>query len=160
MVMLTSTGANKVCSVYFPHLCGMNLKNRNLESEMTFRTSRSGGAGGQHVNKTETKVELLFDVHKSAILTEAEKEKFANKWVNRINDDGIFSMCSSQHRSQGANKEHVIAKFYTMLQKAFEPEKKRIPTKVPTAVKEDIRKNKRLHSQKKGERKLRTRDFL
>lgn len=127
---------------------------------MAFRTSRSGGAGGQHVNKTETKVELLFNVYGSTILTETEKEKFAKKWVNRINDEGIFSMCSSQHRSQGANKEHVIAKFYTMLQKALEPEKKRIPTKVPQAVKEDIRKNKRLHSEKKGERKLRTRDFL
>lgn len=138
----------------------MNLKKRNLESEMAFRTSRSGGAGGQHVNKTETKVELLFNVYGSVILTETEKAKFAKKWVNRINDEGIFSMCSSQHRSQGANKEHVIAKFYTMLQKALEPEKKRIPTKVPQAVKEDIRKNKRLHSQKKGERKLRTRDFL
>ncbi len=138
----------------------MNLKAKNFEHEMTFRTSRSGGAGGQHVNKTETKVELLFNVYGSAILTETEKEKFAKKWVNRINDEGIFSMCSSQHRSQGANKEHVINKFYTMLQKALEPEKKRIPTKVPQAIKEDIRKNKRLHSQKKGERKLRTRDFL
>ena len=138
----------------------MNFKKRNFDSEFTFTTSRSSGSGGQHVNKTETKVELVFDVNASLLLNEKEKEKFASKWSNRINTAGEFKISSSQHRSQSANKEHVIKKFYEMLEKALRKEKKRVATKIPEAVKEDIRKNKKLHSQKKTERKLKTRDFL
>ncbi len=132
---------------------------RNFESEFSFRTSRSSGAGGQHVNTTETKVELIFDIDKSALLKKEEKEKFATKWKNRINEEGAFRICSSQHRSQSANKEHVIKKFYLMLEKALKKEKKRIPTKVPREVKEAIRKKKELHSQKKAERKYNPRNF-
>jgi ribosome-associated protein len=144
----------------FRIFANMNLKNRNFESEFEFRTSRSGGAGGQHVNKTETRVELIFDVHGSNVLSEEEKERFAKKWPNRINEEGHFSICSSQHRSQSSNKEHVIKKFYEMLEKALQKEKKRVPTKIPKAIKENIRKKKKQHSEKKGDRKLKTRDFL
>ncbi len=125
---------------------------RNFRHELIFRSSRSSGAGGQHVNTTETKVELLFDVYGSALLNDAEKERFARKWKNRINDSGEFRICSSQHRSQSANKEHVIRKFYEMLEKALRKEKKRIPTSMPEKVKETIREKKRLHSKKKKER--------
>jgi len=127
---------------------------------MKFRTSRSSGAGGQHVNTTETKVELVFDVDGSNLLTEEEKQKFFKKWPNRINEEGEFKICSSQHRSQSANKEHVIKKFYEMLEKAMKKEKKRIATKIPEAVKQDILKKKKRQSEKKSERKLKTRDFL
>ena len=138
----------------------MNLKNRNFESEFKFRTSRSSGAGGQHVNTTETKVELIFNVAASALLNEEEKQKFANKWSNRINDEGEFKISSSQHRSQASNKEHVIKKFYLMLEKAMKKEKKRIATKVPAAVKASILKKKKLHSKKKEDRKFNARDLL
>lgn len=142
------------------HFYTMNLKRRNFESEFKFRTSRSSGAGGQHVNTTETKVELVFDVDASALLSEEEKEKFAKKWSNRINDEGEFKICSSQYRSQSSNKEHVIKKFYLMLEKAMKKVKKRIATKVPAAVKADILKNKKLHSKKKTERKFNPKDLL
>jgi ribosome-associated protein len=142
------------------HFCYMNLKDRKFESEFKFRTSRSSGAGGQHVNTTETKVELVFDVDASAFLNAEEKEKFTKKWSNRINDEGEFKISSSQHRSQSSNKEHVIKKFYLMLEKAMKREKKRIATKVPAAVKADILKNKKLHSKKKADRKFSKKDLI
>jgi len=142
------------------HFSAMNLKSRNFESELKFRTSRSSGAGGQHVNTTETKVELVFNVDSSALLNQEEKGRLFKKWDNRINDKGEFKICSSQHRSQGVNKEHVVKKFYLMLEKAFKKEKKRIATKVPAAVKADILKSKKLHSKKKAERKFSKRDLM
>lgn len=136
------------------------MEKRKFEPEFTFRTSRSRGAGGQHVNTTETKVELVFDIDRSALLNEQEKEKLLKKWPNRINEEGEFKICSSQHRSQSANKEHVIKKFYLMLEKALKKEKKRIATKVPREVKEAIRKKKEMHSQKKAGRKFNAKDFI
>ena len=133
---------------------------RNFNPEFVFRTSRSGGKGGQHVNKTETKVELIFDVVASKLLTEDEKEKVMKRWKNRINDAGEMLICSSAGRSQAMNKAHVIEKFYDKIGKALMPEKERIATKMPAAVKEQIRKNKQHTGEKKQGRRLRTRDFL
>lgn len=138
----------------------MNLKDRNIESELQFRTSRSGGKGGQNVNKTETKVELVFDLLHSNVLSDTEKEKIQKRWKNRINTEGEFSICSSAERSQAGNKKKVLDKFYVMLEKALEPEKERIATKMPAAIKEQIRKNKKRQSDKKGDRRMKTRDFL
>lgn len=136
------------------------MKHRDFSQEFEFRTSRSSGAGGQHVNTTETKVELTFPVFQSTCLTDEQKGMFFSKWKNRINEEGEFKICSSQHRSQSANKEHVIKKFYLMLDKALTKEKKRIPTSVPRSVKENMLKKKKIHSQLKTERRKNTREHL
>lgn len=138
----------------------MNLKERNFESELQFRTSRSGGKGGQNVNKTETKVELIFDLLHSNILNDEEKEMVLKRWKNRVNAAGEFLICSSAERSQAANKEKTVSKFYAMMEKALTPEKKRIATKVPKDIKETILKKKKEHGKKKADRRLNTRDFL
>lgn len=138
----------------------MIIDRKKFEQELKFRTSRSSGAGGQHVNTTETRVELLFDVYASKLLNEEEKERFARKWKNRVNEEGVFSICSSQHRSQASNKEHVVAKFFNMLQKGLQKEKKRIATVIPTVVKNAILIKKKKRSEVKANRGKRTRDFL
>ncbi|MBK8657615.1 MAG: aminoacyl-tRNA hydrolase [Bacteroidetes bacterium] len=135
-------------------------KKKQLLDELTFQTSRSGGKGGQNVNKTETKVELIFSVSDSNALSDPEKELIQRKLKNRINDSGELKICSSQHRTQGMNKQHVIDKFLDKIKLALLPEKKRVATVIPAAVKELIRRNKKVVSEKKAWRKQRTRDFL
>lgn len=107
---------------------------KKIVSELTFKTSRSSGAGGQNVNKVESKVELRFDVYNSTILSEEQKEKFAKRWHNRINSEGVFVLCSSQHRSQLANKEHTLKKFFNMLETSLKKQKKRIATQPTKAA--------------------------
>ena len=138
----------------------MQLKDRNFEPEFKFKTSRSSGAGGQHVNTTETKVELIWIVNDSALVSDAEKAKLVKKLAGSINDKGEFRINSSESRSQASNKEKVIEKFYSLLEKALKKEKKRIPTKVPKSVKENILKKKKLHSFKKEERRFNPKNML
>ncbi len=125
----------------------------NFSKEFTFKTSRSGGPGGQNVNKTETKVELIFDVRNSMLLSEHEKELVVKNLATRIDDDGILHLSRSTERSQLGNKERVIEKFYELLEKALKPKKKRIPVKISKAQKEARIKSKKLRSEKKSARR-------
>ena len=98
-------------------------------NEISFRTSRSSGAGGQHVNKTETKVEGLLDVNASAGLTEEEKTMVLENLRSRISDEGILAVTSQKSRSQVANKENVLERMEALITKALIPKIKRIRTK-------------------------------
>jgi ribosome-associated protein len=138
----------------------MKLANRNFLPEFKFKTSRSSGAGGQHVNTTETRVELLFDVNSSNLLSEEEKTLVLAKLATYISDDGELRLTNSESRSQATNKEKVIEKFYVLVEKALKKPKKRIPTKIPKEVKETILKKKKIHSNKKAERRFNPRDFI
>src|SRR5690554_951379 len=100
-----------------------------LIKELLFNTSRSGGAGGQHVNKVATKVELQFDVYSSNALTEEEKGLVFSQLKNRINNNGIFKLQSDTTRSQLKNKEIAIERFLTLLEKALTPKTPRKKTK-------------------------------
>lgn len=107
-----------------------------LESEITFKTSRSGGSGGQHVNKVSTKVELDFDVANSRMLSEEQKAVLLEKLASRLTTTGMLQIISQSGRSQSGNKKEALEKFRELITSCFIVPKKRRPTKVPKAVKE------------------------
>ncbi len=118
-------------------------------SEFTFKTSRSSGPGGQNVNKVETKVTLLFDLDASPSLSDDAKERIHTALPGRINKEGILRVTSSKYRSQAANREAAIERFYDLVLEALEPKKARRKTKPSKRVKERRLENKRRRSETK-----------
>ena len=96
-----------------------------LQKEVKYRTARSGGSGGQHVNKVETKVELLFDIAKSEVLNDQQKQLAQEKLNKKLNKDGLLSVASQEKRTQILNKAQAWKKFVKLLEKAISPDKKR-----------------------------------
>ncbi|MDX9846105.1 MAG: alternative ribosome rescue aminoacyl-tRNA hydrolase ArfB [Tenuifilaceae bacterium] len=131
----------------------LSLETRCFDTEFNFASSRSGGAGGQNVNKVSTKVELRFSIANSKILTDEEKTLLIQKLANKLTLEGELIIVSQVERSQLGNKERCIQKFYQIITKALTPVKKRIRTKPSRASKEKRISDKKAHSDKKDMRR-------
>lgn len=124
-----------------------------LETEVTFKTSRSGGSGGQNVNKVSTKVELDFNVSTSRLLTDEQKEIIIRKLGKRISSDGVLQIVSQSERSQLRNKKMVLERFHELIENCFAVQKIRKASKIPKAVKEKRLLNKKMKAEIKKLRK-------
>lgn len=124
-----------------------------LLSECTFQASRSSGAGGQHVNKVNTRVELRWDVQGSDLLTPEEKLVLKEKLAARINKEGELIIVSEKTRSQLRNREDCVERFRAMIFEAFRPVKKRIPTRAGRRSREKRLQLKKKQSEQKQQRK-------
>ena len=135
----------------------MQLTERGFEKEFEYITSRSSGAGGQHVNKTNSKVELRFNIRGSILLNNDEKELLLKNLAGRINKESILQIVSQKSRSQLKNKKTCIKKFYELLKAALKIQKER--KKAKRSYKSILKRldNKKRQSEKKDRRK---KDFL
>ena len=118
-------------------------------AEVSFRTSRSSGPGGQHVQKSSTRVELLFDIPSSPSLTDKQRERILERLAGYIDTDGVLHLVSQSERSQLRNKKDVIARFQRLLREALRRRKRRKATRPTGASIERRLKTKKRRSETK-----------
>lgn len=127
---------------------------QELLKEVIFKTSRSGGKGGQNVNKVSSKVELIFNLPNSLLFTSEQKALLLEKLTNRLDTAGNLHIVSQEDRSQLLNKQRTVFKLIALLTSALQVQKKRKSTKVPKAVVQKRLKSKAINAQKKANRKV------
>ena len=120
--------------------------------ELSFRASRAGGPGGQHVNTSSTRIELWWHLPSSAALTEGQRALLAERLAHRLDSEGWLRLVEAGSRSQLRNRESVTARFVALLRQAVRPRKLRKPTRIPPGE-----KRKRLEAKRQRARVKRLR---
>ncbi|MEZ4809761.1 MAG: alternative ribosome rescue aminoacyl-tRNA hydrolase ArfB [Allomuricauda sp.] len=129
------------------------MNKEQILRELQFKAVRSSGAGGQHVNKVSSKVELSYNVDVSEGLSEPEKNRFRSKLKSRLTNEGVLVLQCDEARSQHRNKDLVVKRFFDLLKKTLEVPKKRKPTKPTKSSVEKRLKAKKMDADKKAGRK-------
>jgi len=129
------------------------MHRENIIKDLSFKAIRSSGAGGQHVNKTSSKIELTFDLENSLSLTESEKLLLKNKLSSKLTNENVLILFCEETRSQHKNKELAIKRFLSLLKTNLIRLKKRKPTKPSRASLKRKAESKQRNSVKKGLRK-------
>ncbi|HEY9534196.1 MAG TPA: alternative ribosome rescue aminoacyl-tRNA hydrolase ArfB [Mucilaginibacter sp.] len=131
----------------------MNFSKEDLQKEVVYKTSRSGGKGGQNVNKVSSKVELLFSVSDSVLFSDDEKQRLNEKLTARLNKDGYVQVICDEERSQYLNKAKAIERLVNILARALAIQKPRKATRPGKQAKAKRLDEKKLHAAKKADRK-------
>ena len=132
----------------------MKISKQDLVKEVKFKTSRSGGKGGQNVNKVSSKVELNWDVNTSNLITDEQKKLISLKLANRLNSEGLVQVITEEERSQLLNKERSLDKLILLIVKALHVPKLRKASKPKKSAIEKRLKSKQLQSLKKINRRM------
>jgi ribosome-associated protein len=122
------------------------------ENELEFVASRSGGPGGQNVNKVSSRVTLRFDLERTSALTAEQQQQVRGKLSSRISKEGVLQISSQRTRSQDLNREDVVARFIELLRVALHEEKARVKTKATRSSREERLKEKRIRTSVKQSR--------
>jgi len=116
------------------------------ETELEFIASRSGGPGGQNVNKVSSRVTLRFDLERTSALTPEQRQRVRKKLSSRISKEGVLQISSQRTRSQELNREDAVQRFVELLREALREEKARVKTKATRSSREERLKEKRIRT--------------
>ena len=128
------------------------------DSELDVKATRSSGAGGQHVNKTSSRIEISWNVRDSRALSDEQRQILLERLSSRISTDGAIRIVASEMRSQKQNRERAEVRLAETIKRALTPRKKRKPTRRPRSADEARLASKKLQSKKKRDRRRDTAD--